>query len=130
MKFRMFALLLAILAASGTRAEAQQIIGIDLFDGKIHSINIRTGAAGLLCDTGLDQWLWSSLAIDSHGSLYGAYGDTVSFSGTSIYRIDPQSGSSTSSFTFQCRRSLACRLAFKTCCSSQVTAFHSWAIAQ
>lgn len=71
---------------------AQQIVGIDVFGGEVFSLDVRTGQAALIADPGLDIWIWTGVAKDQSGRLFGAYFDWQTLSGTAIYEIDPWTG--------------------------------------
>jgi len=87
-------LLAAILAQSGRPASAQQLIGLELFDGEIYSIDLHSGQATQVATTSVNKhlWRWHSLARDSSNRLFASYLDGFSFSSTEIYEIDSLTG--------------------------------------
>jgi len=71
---------------------AQEIKTLGL-NGDLWSVDIRNGELTFLGLTGQHTHFWNSMAMDSQGRLYGAYGRY--FAPYAIYEIDPQTGFAT-----------------------------------
>lgn len=71
----------------------QQLIGLEMDDGEIYSIDMHSGLATQIATTSVDKhlWLWHALAKDSTGRLFGSY-DFLASGGSEIYEIDPLTG--------------------------------------
>jgi hypothetical protein len=78
----------------------QEIVGIDGLFGDLYSIDPKTGLATLTGSTGLNQFLWTSLARDSQGKLFSAYGRFDH--PIEVYELDPFTGQA----TFVCQTNL------------------------
>ena len=92
---RQFLLLLPLLLPGS--AHAQEIIGLEMDDGEIYSIDPHSGRATLIASTSIDKhlWLWHALAADASGRFLGGYQDLFGHTGTEIYEIDPRTGQCT-----------------------------------
>jgi hypothetical protein len=84
--------LLAGGAVFSAPARSQELIAIDILDG-VFSVDPRTSNSSLIGFTGLNQYLWHSMAKNSSGQIYSAYG--TYFMPYAIYEIDPQTGQAT-----------------------------------
>ncbi len=76
-----------------TPVPAQEILGIDFLIGDVYKINPKTGQTTRIGTTGLNQNLWHSMARDSQGRIFSAYGYwSVPYA---IYEINPSTGQAT-----------------------------------
>lgn len=88
---RRLLLLLAPLAfISSASAQEIKLLGLG---GDLWSVDVRNGALSFVGLTGQHTHFWNSMAMDSQGRLYGAYGRY--FAPYAIYEIDPQTGLAT-----------------------------------
>jgi len=73
---------------------AQQLIGLEFFNGEIYSIDLHSGQATQIATTSVDNhlWLWHALARDSSDRLFAGYMDLFANSRTEIYELDPITG--------------------------------------
>lgn len=92
--FSMLILLLLLLAplAFGADASAQEIKLLGL-GGDLWTVDVYDGDLTFVGLTGQHTHFWNSMAIDSQGQLYGAYGEW--FAPYAIYEIDSQTGLAT-----------------------------------
>lgn len=67
-------LMMLIVGLGRTQVQAQEIVTIEALSGEIYSIDPPSGASTFLGSTGLNQYTWLSMAKDSHGRLFAAYG--------------------------------------------------------
>ena len=89
-------LLLSLALCSAVPVSAQTIVGLDFGLGDVYSIDPKTGQVTIIGTTGLDQFLWHSMAKDSQGRIVAGYWDPNFVStGTGIYEIDPVSAQAT-----------------------------------
>jgi hypothetical protein len=80
---------LAIAASAASPASSQAILGIDGLLGDLYSIDTMTGQASYRGSTGLNQWIWTSIAQDSQGRIVAGYVDYITLSRADLYEIDP-----------------------------------------
>ncbi len=84
--------LLVIFTTLTSPGVSQQLLGLD-WGGGLFRIDPRTGTTSLIGATGLFQNLWTGLAQDSQGRLFGSYGYWNS--PYAIYELDPTTGLAT-----------------------------------
>ena len=60
--------------------------------GDLYSIDPKTAHVTLIGSTGLNQYLWHSMAKDSQGRIFAGYLDYITYTGVRIYEIDPSTG--------------------------------------
>ncbi len=82
-------LVLAILLVCPSKVSGQEILVLG-GNGDLHSIDPNSGALSFIGLTGHHDYLWTGLAQDSQGKLYGSTGNWIY--GYSIYEIDPNTG--------------------------------------
>jgi len=89
-KFASFVLLSLLASSASLSSQEILILGIG---GDLHSVDPNSGDATFIGLTGLQMYFWPSMAIDSQGRLFAAYGrDDV---GYGIYEINPNTGHAT-----------------------------------
>jgi len=79
-----------VLMASSAMAQEIKLLGLG---GDLWSVDPRNGDLSFIGLTGLNTYLWNSMAMDNQGHLYGAYG-RFDFP-YAIYEIDPQTAQAT-----------------------------------
>lgn len=89
-------LIYLLMLSQAAPAAAQSIVGIDFLIGDVYSIDPKTGQAAVIGSTGLNQYLWHSMAKDSQGRIVAGYWDPNFVStGTGIYELDPVTAQAT-----------------------------------
>lgn len=74
-------------------AGAQELLGIDFILGDVYRVDAKTGLVSYVGYTGLDQYLWHSMAKDRQGRIFAGYGRfDVPYA---IFEIDPNTGQAT-----------------------------------
>ncbi len=83
----------AVLVSLAGPALGQEILGIDFGYGEVFRVDAKTGGTTYIGYTGIDQYLWHSMAKDSQGRIFAGYGRfDVPYA---IYEIDPTTGQAT-----------------------------------
>lgn len=85
--------MIGVLLCFAAPATGQELIGIDFLLGDVYRVEARTGTATFVGNTGLDQYLWHSMAKDGQGRILAGYGRFDVPYG--IYEIDPATGQAT-----------------------------------
>lgn len=79
-----------VLLVAPAMAQEIKLLGLG---GDLWSVDVRNGDLTFIGLTGFHTHFWNSMAMDSQGRLFGAYGrDFVTYA---IYEIDPQTGLAT-----------------------------------
>jgi hypothetical protein len=87
-----FPILLACILAAAPSASAQEIKLLGL-NGDLWTVDPNSADISFIGLTGLHTHFWNSMAMDSQGRLFAAYGEF--FAPYEIYEIDPQTGLAT-----------------------------------
>ena len=87
---RLLLLGISLMSAMTLPAVGQNLIGIDVILGDVYQVSAKTGHTTYLGYSGLDRDLWHSMAKDSQGRIFAAYGDDAH--SYTIYEIDQMTG--------------------------------------
>ncbi len=88
---RFLPILIAVTLAT-PQGNAQEIKILDVV-GNLYSMDVKTAETQFIGSSGLQTHLWSAMAMNSQGKMYGAYGRY--FAPYQIYEIDPNTGQAT-----------------------------------